>query len=225
MIPGPRPSEGHASPSDGDRAQPSTPAAPGPAAVPVSLIRSPRGWTVHSPAGVEEAADLIEGLSLADLVAEELSGLIEPDRTTRRSARGPGDGPQVEDDGTDPRVAALERTVAQLEHALAARVSTERAIGVLAERHGTDARAAFETMRRDARSQGRPVAELAREVLDGLASGAESPPEDTPRPAPPPPGSLPAGSRPPDSVVAAVMAPGPRPRRDSAHVTAADGRS
>ena len=71
-------------------------------------------------------------------------------------------------DPVDARVAALERTVAQLEHALAARVSTERAIGVLAERHGISARSAFESLRGDARSQGRPVAELAREVLDGL---------------------------------------------------------
>jgi len=48
MIPGPRPSEGHASPSsDGDRAQPS---------IPVTLSRSPRGWVVHSPAGAEDCA-------------------------------------------------------------------------------------------------------------------------------------------------------------------------
>ena len=179
MIPGPRPSEGHASPSsDGDHAQ----------SVPVFLSRSTRGWVVHSPAGVEEAADWVEGLSLADLVAEEFGVLIEPDRSTRRSARGPGDGADADDDGADPRVAALERTVAQLEHALAARVSTERAIGVLAERHGTDARAAFETMRRDARSQGRPVAELAREVLDGLVVATDAPTEQgVERPAPPPP--------------------------------------
>ena len=68
----------------------------------------------------------------------------------------------------DARIAALERTVAQLEHALAARVATERAIGVLAERRGTSPRAAFEELRRDARSQGRPLAQLAREVLDTL---------------------------------------------------------
>jgi hypothetical protein len=160
MIPGPRPSEGHACPpSGGDGVQP-----------PVSLTRTARGWAVHSPAGVEDARDLVEGLSLADLVAEELGALTEPDRTARRSARGAA---EAEDDGTDARIAALERTVAQLEHALAARVSTERAIGVLAERHGTSARAAFETLRRDARSHGRPVAELAREVLDGLP-GAET---------------------------------------------------
>src|SRR4051794_14833512 len=165
MIPGPRPSKGHARPStDGDLAHPS--ALP----VPVSLTRTPRGWAVHSPAGVEEADDLVEGLSLADLIAEELGLLIEPDRTARRSARGAADA--TDDDGVDPRIGALERTVAQLEHALAARVSTERAIGVLAERHGVSARVAFETMRRDARSQGRPVVELAREVLEGLAPEA-----------------------------------------------------
>lgn len=208
MIPGPRPSEGHASPSsDGDHAQSSS-ATP---RLQVSLSRSSRGWVVHSPAGIEEAADLVEGLSLADLVAHEFGVLIEPDRSTRRSARGAGDT-DPEDDGTDPRVAALERTVAQLEHALAARVSTERAIGVLAERHGTDARAAFETMRRDARSQGRPVAELAREVLDGLVAGTDPPAEpDAERPEPPSPRSVPAGSRPPGAIAAAI--------------TAADGRS
>ena len=57
--------------------------------LPVSLTRTSRGWSVLSPAGTEDAADLIEGLSLADLVAEELGALTEPDRTARRSARGP----------------------------------------------------------------------------------------------------------------------------------------
>ena len=143
---------------------------------PVALTRTPRGWSVVSPAGAEPADGLVEGLSLADLVAEEYGSLPEPDRSARRSARGPGSGtgssPSPDTASVDERVAVLERTVAQLEHALAARVSTERAIGVLAERHGTDPRAAFETLRRDARSQGRPVAELAREVLDGLGADA-----------------------------------------------------
>jgi hypothetical protein len=107
-------------------------------------------------------------MTLADLVAEEFGALAEPDRSTRRSARGAADATGDAADPVDARIAALERTVAQLEHALAARVATERAIGVLAERFGTDPRAAFEALRRDARSQGRPVAELAREVLDTL---------------------------------------------------------
>src|SRR3712207_5908024 len=102
MIPGPRPSQGPACPAtdgDGD-------------IQPVSLTRTARGWAVHSPGGVEEAGDLVEGLSLADLVAEELGALNEPDRTARRSARGAA---EPDDDGTDARIAALERTVAQLE--------------------------------------------------------------------------------------------------------------
>jgi hypothetical protein len=140
---------------------------------PVSVTRTPRGWCVVSPAGNHEVEGLVEGLSLADLIAEEFGGLAEPDRGTRRSARGPMAAEIDAADPVDVRISALERTVAQLEHALAARVATERAIGVLAERFGTDPRAAFETLRRDARSQGRPVAELAREVLDAMVPRTE----------------------------------------------------
>ena len=175
----------------------------------VSLVRSSHGWSVRSPAGVHAAADLVEGLSLADLVAEEFGVLTEPDRTARRSARGATDA--AEDDPAAARIAALERTVAQLEHALAARVSTERAIGVLAERHGSSARAAFESLRREARSQGRPVPELAREVLDGLTPEGEAPATST--------SVAPA-------VVAAVVTPVPRGHvRPGAPLAATDGRS
>jgi hypothetical protein len=135
---------------------------------PVTLARTGRGWSVVSPGGAAGAGDLVEGLSLADLIAEEYGALVEPDRTARRSARGPGEGGEPAADSPEGRIAALERTVAQLEHALAARVSTERAIGVLAERNSTSPRAAFESLRGEARSSGRPVAELAREVLAGL---------------------------------------------------------
>jgi hypothetical protein len=167
----------------------------------VALTRTARGWSVVSPAGREDAADLVEGLSLADLVAEELGALVEPDRTARRSARALAGAVEDAADPVDARIAALERTVAQLEHALAARVSTERAIGVLAERHGISARAAFESLRGDARSQGRPVADLAREVLDGL--GAEVP----------------------AAIVAPVAAPVSPVRAGGRSVGAADGRS
>ncbi|MDQ1660156.1 MAG: hypothetical protein QOJ68_136 [Blastococcus sp.] len=140
----------------------------------VTLTRDARGWSVVSPAGVEQTAGLIEGLSLADLVAEEFGMLPEPDRSARRAARGGGSGPgDAETAATDPtaaRLADLERTVRQLEHALSARVATERAIGVLAERTGTGPREAFETLRRDARNSGRPVAEIAREVVATLAA-------------------------------------------------------
>lgn len=205
MIPGPRPSAGQQRPPAGrdlgtddvrplrpvPPAAPAAPAAAGSApspACPVALTRSPRGWTVVSPVGAEPVADLVEGMSLADLVAQEFGVVLEPDRTSRRSARGPAGDAADCADAVDARVAALERTVAQLEHALAARVSTERAIGVLAERHGTDCRAAFESLRRDARSQGRPVADLAREVLECLAvTPPDAPPQEVPAATPPGP--------------------------------------
>ncbi len=172
MIPGPRLSDGQPRPSAGS----GDPAGPAPDAVlaPVALTRSPGGWVVRSAAGSDPVGDVVEGMSLADLIAEEFGALPEPDRSARRSARGtvvPDTAAPVVDEAA-LRIAALERTVTQLEHALAARVTTERAIGVLAERHGLSARAAFEELRRDARSQGRPVAELARAVLDGLAPDA-----------------------------------------------------
>ena len=191
MIPGPRPSTGQNRP-DVARERIRAALLPAPDApvahnrcvnpsadgrvggTPVSLTRTPRGWRVVSPGGTHEVDGLVEGLSLADLIAEELGTLAEPDRLTRRSARGPVESDISAADPVDARITALERTVAQLEHALAARVATERAIGVLAERFGTDPRAAFETLRRDARSQGRPVAELAREVLDAMVPRDEA---------------------------------------------------
>jgi hypothetical protein len=151
----------------------------------VALTRTARGWSVVSPAGVEQAAGLIEGMSLADLVAEEFGLFPEPDRSACRSARGgasrsapgeasgPGDAAPAASDPVTARLADLERTVRQLEHALSARVATERAIGVLAERTGTGPREAFEALRRDARTSGRPVAEIAREVLATLSAAAD----------------------------------------------------
>ena len=134
----------------------------------VTLARTAQGWTVLCPSGAAHAGDLVEGLTLADLVAEEFGALTEPDRTARRSARGPGRPVGPAEDSPAGRTAALERTVAQLEHALAARVATERAIGVLAERNRINPRAAFECLRHEARSSGRPLADLAREVLGSL---------------------------------------------------------
>jgi hypothetical protein len=139
----------------------------------VMVVRTGRGWSVLSPGRAEDVADLVEGMSLADLVAEELGALVEPDRTARRAARGATTDADADADPRDARMAALERTVSQLEHALAARVSTERAIGVLAERNGTTPRLAFELLRGEARAQGRPVAELARGVLDALEASTD----------------------------------------------------
>jgi ANTAR domain-containing protein len=134
----------------------------------VVVARTDGGWRVLAPGCAQDVDDLLEGLSLADLVAEELGCLAEPDRAARRAARGPAGTDEPAEDPREARIAALERTVAQLEHALAARVSTERAIGVLAERHATTPRTAFEVLRGQARSLGRPVHELAREVMATL---------------------------------------------------------
>ena len=159
----------------------------------VLLARTARGWTVLSPVGTElpreglpgldaDTLDLVEAMSLADLVAGELGTTPEPDRKARKAARSTsGDGTE-EAPAPDPRdaeIVTLRRTVGQLEHALAARVSIERAIGVLAERHGTTPRDAFEDLRRRARSQGRPAAELAGEVLDDLPARAAVPGQRT----------------------------------------------
>jgi hypothetical protein len=177
VIPGPRPSDGQFRPpsGSGEPAAPQVEAEP----APVALTRSPSGWVVRYAAGDDPVGDVIEGMSLADLISEEFGSLPEPDRSARRSARGtvlPTAAAPVVDEAA-LRIAALERTVSQLEHALAARVTTERAIGMLAERHALSARAAFEELRRDARSQGRPVAELARAVLDGR--DVDGPPAET----------------------------------------------
>jgi hypothetical protein len=172
----------------------------------VLVVRTARGWTVVRPgdptgwvdASAADRADaealtLVEAMSLADLVTAELGATPEPDRAARRAARTTAPAPDAAVAETDPRdeeIAALRRTVGQLEHALAARVSIERAIGVLAERHATTPREAFEELRRRARSQGRPAQELAAEVLDALPArpGAPSPaaplmPAPEPRPA------------------------------------------
>lgn len=149
----------------------------------------PRGGAPDCPAGdsgagpgdlvggrgaVGDGLALIEAMTLADLVSSELGATLEPDRQARRAARtaGPSTRPETgtggPDDPPEAEIAALRRTVSQLEHALAARVSIERAIGVLAERHRTSPRQAFEQLRGQARSQGRPTAELAAEVLEAL---------------------------------------------------------
>ncbi len=177
MIPGPRPADGQACSLTGS-GDPGTPPTER-ERPPVALTRTPGGWVVRSTDGVDSVGDVVEGMSLADLIAEEFGLVAEPDRTARRSARGtvvPAAAVPAAVDEAGLRIAALERTIAQLEHALAARVSTERAIGVLAERNSVSARAAFEVLRRDARSQGRPVAELARTVLDSLTG------DEVPRP-------------------------------------------
>ncbi len=162
----------------------------GPAVV---LVRTSRGWSALNAAAPGADAwlaplPLVEAMSLADLLAEESGVTPEPGRPARLAARG--SAAAAADDVEDPRdaeLAALRRTVGQLEHALAARVSIERAIGVLAERHGTCPREAFDELRRRARAQGRPAQELAREVLDGVTARGAVPDQRSAADLTPPP--------------------------------------
>jgi hypothetical protein len=114
--------------------------------------RTANGWRV----GDEEVSDLTSAMVLADLLAAELP--TQPMPVLAAPAAGP-----ASDAPPDPR--KLERTVAQLEHALTARVRVEQAIGVLAERHRLRPRQAFELLRSVARARG-------RRAIGGLASSS-----------------------------------------------------
>lgn len=155
--------------------------------------------------GVDVSSDAIEVLrQLAGVVAAELGPLVGEKQVIRR---GPDGGWEVDGDRTDdltsamvladllaselrppgrpPRgeqpvdeLAQLRLSVTQLEHALAARVTVEQAIGVLTERQGSTPREAFERLRKVARSRGRKVHDLAREVVASAADhGVPLPPE------------------------------------------------
>lgn len=114
------------------------------------IRRTPEGWRVHNG---QELPDLLSAMVLADLlVAEEQRG------DTRPTAP-----PKASDEATE--IERLRGTVNQLEHALHTRVVVEQAIGVLTERHQLRPREAFQLLRSAARSRGRKVAELAREVI------------------------------------------------------------
>lgn len=117
----------------------------------VVIRRSPEGgWAVGDPAtGDNSTGDLTSAMVLADLLAGELAPGTRPARS---------DAPLDE-------MGQLRLSVKQLEHALAARVVVEQAIGVLTERQHNSPREAFERLRKVARSRGRRVHDLAREVV------------------------------------------------------------
>jgi hypothetical protein len=129
---------------------------------PVVVRRSGQGWQV----GAEETADLTSAMVLADLLAADLG-----------SPAPPPAGPPKEAD----EAARLAVTVAQLEHALAARVRVEQAIGVLAERHRLRPRQAFDLLRNAARSRGEKVTEIAATVVDSTSNPLLPLPEELAR--------------------------------------------
>jgi hypothetical protein len=110
----------------------------------VIVRRRPGGWRIGSC----EEPDLTSAMVLADLLTDG----------------GEPAGRPARHDDTD-EIARLRAAVTQLEHALTARVTVEQAIGVLAERQHVAPRAAFERLRKAARSRGRKVHELARMVV------------------------------------------------------------
>ena len=103
------------------------------------------GWSI----GDHHTGDLTSAMVLADLLASELTPGTRPPK---------GETPADE-------VGQLRMSVKQLEHALAARVVVEQAIGVLTERQRSSPRQAFERLRKVARSRGRKVHDLSREIV------------------------------------------------------------
>jgi hypothetical protein len=124
----------------------------------VVVRRTPGGWQV----GHDSEDDLTSAMVLADLLADDLSTQTRPPRADEELSE----------------VDRLQIAVAQLEHALAARVVVEQAIGVLAERQRLSPRAAFERLRKAARSRGKKVHDLARMVIASASDpGVPLPPE------------------------------------------------
>ena len=132
--------------------------------------RCGQGWQV----GDEQAADLTSAMVLADLLAADL-GAPAP---TQGPPAGPARSEPVSEENEAARLAV---TVAQLEHALAARVRVEQAIGVLAERHRLRPRQAFDLLRRVARSSGRRVTDVAETVVDSASNPLLPLPEELAR--------------------------------------------
>jgi hypothetical protein len=127
--------------------------------------RTATGWRV----GDEEVSDLTSAMVLADLLAADLPTESMPTVAAAADSEPP-----------DPK--RLQETVAQLEHALTARVRVEQAIGVLAERHRLRPRQAFELLRSVARARGRRVLEIATEVVDSAANPLLRIPEELAKP-------------------------------------------
>ncbi len=111
----------------------------------VMIRRTPDGWQI----GDDHSGDLTTAMVLADLLHEDLAPRGRPERPER-----PLD-----------ELGQLRLAVTQLEHALAARVTVEQAIGVLAERLTVVPRDAFERLRKVARRGGLRVHDLSRDVV------------------------------------------------------------
>ena len=127
----------------------------------IVVRRGEHGWQV----GNEETADLTSAMVLADLLAADLGPPAPPPAGPPRHSVATHGAVSEEDEA-----ARLAVTVAQLEHALTARVRVEQTIGVLAERHRLRPRQAFDLLRSAARAGGRRVSEVAQDVVDSASN-------------------------------------------------------
>jgi len=169
----------------------------------VIVRKAERGWVV----GDENVSDLTSAMVLADLFAadqadnddtrvmeavDEAGAPRQPSRPSAPAPRMNDSGPQrippglSELTGEADEAARLAVTVAQLEHALAARVRVEQAIGVLAERHRLRPREAFDLLRKASRARGTRVTELAQDVVASTANPLLQLPEELSRATPEP---------------------------------------
>ena len=168
----------------------------------VVVRKAERGWVV----GDEKVSDLTSAMVLADLFAADqadnddttLMEAVDEDGAPRRPARATAPAPRANHSGAQRIPPGLEKpsetdeaarlavTVAQLEHALAARVRVEQAIGVLAERHRLRPREAFDLLRKASRARGARVTELAQDVVESTANPLLRLPDELSRAAPEP---------------------------------------
>jgi ANTAR domain len=168
----------------------------------VVVRKAERGWVV----GDEKVSDLTSAMVLADLFAADQADdddttvmeAVDEGGTPRRPARATAPAPRESHSGAQRIPPGLEKpsetdeaarlavTVAQLEHALAARVRVEQAIGVLAERHRLRPREAFDLLRKASRARGARVTELAQDVVASTANPLLQLPDELSRAAPEP---------------------------------------
>jgi len=168
----------------------------------VVVRKAERGWVV----GDEKVSDLTSAMVLADLFAADqadnddttLMEAVDEEGAPRRPARATAPAPRANHSGAQRIPPGLEKpsetdeaarlavTVAQLEHALAARVRVEQAIGVLAERHRLRPREAFDLLRKASRARGARVTELAQDVVESTANPLLRLPDELSRSVPEP---------------------------------------
>ncbi len=118
----------------------------------VVIRRTPGGWAVGETG--EHEPHLATAMVLADLLHADLTP----------GGRPPRGGDQMDE------TARLRLAVEQLQHALAARVTVEQAIGVVAERFAVPPREAFDRLRRVARRHGVRVHDLSRDVVASVTA-------------------------------------------------------